>query len=306
MTEEKIIKVEGRFGIGIKDTGESFIEFIGNCLQTQEPKIIFDSSNVSFIYPIGIITLAGLGMYLAKYRQKNIQIKLPKDVEVKNYLIETKFMELAGIKDIKLEESIAHNGSLMLPLKQLFRTDGYSCDKLLSLINKGVEMSPSVRSNLFESIMEMQANVMEHSETKDGYFMIGQSYPETKRVRVSILDLGIGIKTHLMRSGLKFEQNNDSFIIVKAFEEGISGTGDTGRGIGLSVLKEFIDKCEGSLVVISNKGFFIRAGKKIVIQRDLSFDFPGTLIDITVNAQPGRKFFMKGEEIPPQYKLLED
>jgi signal transduction histidine kinase len=66
-------------------------------------------------------------------------------------------------------------------------------------------------------------------------------------------------------------------IIRLACEEGVSGTGVRGRGIGLHLFSQFIKKRQGEGLVLSDGGLFVQVGD-VFLERTSQHDIQGTLI----------------------------
>lgn len=89
----------------------------------------------------------------------------------------------------------------------------------------------------FMAIAELCDNAMDHGRNSVGAYVAVQRLTEPRRqVSVAISDLGIGIPEHIRQRYP--EWSDDGWAIAHATEEGITGTGDTHRGIGFSAVVE--------------------------------------------------------------------
>ncbi|MDP3730774.1 MAG: hypothetical protein Q8R14_04550 [Candidatus Omnitrophota bacterium] len=93
-----------------------------------------------------------------------------------------------------------------------------------------------------------------------------------------------------------------------ALIEGITGTlNNQNSGMGLAYLKRFVAIVGGCFSIISGNGMYIEkidSTGSSCIKKELNFEVPGTIVDVTINSQPGLKVFSKSELIPPEYRLI--
>jgi len=306
----KTVKLLGRFGLGFHGNTEAVLECAKELLAAKQgEKIFIDFSDLEFLYPSGINTLVVIGNYLMQKRGCSIKQNFPKDAEAKNFLIESGFSHTVGIKVNRDESAAPHNGSRIYKVRQFTMVDDYQIEKLIDVIEKELELSQVVRFGVHENLAELISNVIEHSESPLPCYVMGQGYVITDRIRFCIADAGIGIKNHLGKRYTELLDKNSVEAIEMALQEGITGTLDNkNSGVGLSYFRQFIDICKGSFVILSGDGMYSEKwsdSEKKVNKEKINFEFPGTLIDVTINSQPGLKMFSATEPIPNGYKLIE-
>jgi signal transduction histidine kinase len=156
------------------------------------------------------------------------------------------------------------------------------------------EMSKELAKRFKQSLFELFINAAIHSESDSGIFLCGQFYPQLHRVDFTIADAGIGIpkkvQTYL---GMKTMDSCDA--IQWALTEG--NTTKTGRqpgGLGLKLIKDFIQINKGSLQIVSRFGYYEFSAGGEVYQK-LDHDFPGTCINIEINTNGMSRYFLKSE-----------
>lgn len=81
---------------------------------------------------------------------------------------------------------------------------------------------------------ETLANAVEHAHSRFGALVCAQRY-ETKRLELSVVDLGIGIRQSLARNP-SYRTLDDAAAVRCALQQGVSGVELPGRGTGLSEL----------------------------------------------------------------------
>jgi anti-sigma regulatory factor (Ser/Thr protein kinase) len=116
-------------------------------------------------------------------------------------------------------------------------------------------------------VSELIRNVLEHAESKKGAWVCAQFYPKSNRVRIGIVDTGIGIKESISRSILTI---NDSQAIRLALMPGVSGSNDPDNNAGAGL---FFTRC----IAKTNKDFFFiysgKANYKLLISKDKRLEF---------------------------------
>ncbi len=156
------------------------------------------------------------------------------------------------------------------------------------------EMSKELAKRFKQSLFELFINAAIHSESESGIFLCGQFYPQQHRVDFTIADAGVGIpekvKTYL---GMAAIESCDA--IRWALTEG--NTTKTGRqpgGLGLKLIKDFIQINEGALQIVSRFGYYEFSAGGEVYQK-LGHDFPGTCINIEINTNRVSRYYLRSE-----------
>jgi hypothetical protein len=165
------------------------------------------------------------------------------------------------------------------------------------LADKGIPlMSPQVEKRFFEGIDELFQNAEIHSQTKLGIFACGQLFPRTSRLDFSLVDLGVGFQQVITRA------TGRRFAPEAAIEWAMRGrnttrSGDVPGGLGLKILKEFIQRNGGKLLIVSHQGYW-SLGRAGIAQTQIVSPFPGTIVTIEVNTADRSEYRM-AHEIDP-------
>lgn len=96
--------------------------------------------------------------------------------------------------------------------------------------------SRSLANNVRTALAELVQNVRTHSRTTLQGFAVLQAYTNspTPRVQIGVSDSGVGIPASLREGlGRKLRPESDAQLILRTFRQGLSSTGDQGRGCGL-------------------------------------------------------------------------
>lgn len=166
-----------------------------------------------------------------------------------------------------------------------------------SLVGKGLPTMTKVLMRKFrESLFEIFSNAIIHSGTNLGIFSCGQYFPAKKRFDFSITDLGIGFKENI-----KHKARLD-LTPVEAISWAVDGrnttkTGPIPGGLGLKLLKEFIEMNKGRIQIASDSGYWLLYNG-VVSTKVLPHPFPGTVVNVEINTAD-RKSYRLSSEIDP-------
>ncbi len=153
------------------------------------------------------------------------------------------------------------------------------------------KMSKGVKEKMIEAIYEIFVNAQIHSETEFIY-TCGQFFPTKNKIEFTIVDTGIGFKEKVNRrfgSNLRATQAIKWAVEEKkTTKEGISG------GLGLAVLREFVNVNKGKMQIISNQGFyqFDSDGETL---NEFQGEFPGTIVNLQFRTDDNNNYSLKSE-----------
>ena len=101
---------------------------------------------------------------------------------------------------------------------------------------------------LSEKLGEIFSNFESHSESKY-FYVCGQFFPQKKYFDFCLTDKGIGIARYVMLKERNIKTQSDA---VKWAFDARNTTKDTCGGLGLKLLKEFVENKRGQLIVYCN------------------------------------------------------
>lgn len=159
---------------------------------------------------------------------------------------------------------------------------------------KGIPaMSPELTKRFRQSLLELFLNAAHHSESKSGIFACGQYYPQKQRLDFTIADAGIGIPENVRRyRKIKISSCN---AIQWATQEGnTTKTGNQPGGLGLKLIKDFVNINKGMIQIISQSGYYTYSAE-IESLWDIPLDFPGTCINIEINTADTSNYCLQSE-----------
>jgi len=154
----------------------------------------------------------------------------------------------------------------------------YLLDKWLG---KGwLYVSKQLRDAIAGQVSEIYGNAFEHSDSKIGVFSCGQYYPQRKCLELSVIDFGIGIPTKVRTLPTNSHFSSED-ALMWALEFGNSTIMDVSRGLGLNLLKEFINFSQGTLRIFSNDSYVKIEDNKVIYKKQ-TINFSGTFINISL------------------------
>ncbi|WP_186030901.1 ATP-binding protein [Burkholderia gladioli] len=155
-------------------------------------------------------------------------------------------------------------------------------------------MSNELEKKFRQSILEMFQNCVMHSSATSGVFVCGQFYPHDKRLKLTISDGGIGIRT----SARKVPTNKmiSSVDAIKwALKEGnTSKSGSEPGGFGLKLLQEFVELNKGKVQVVSRYGYYEFDGSHAKFEK-MTGDLQGTTVNLEINTDDKKAYKLTSE-----------
>lgn len=152
-------------------------------------------------------------------------------------------------------------------------------------------MSYLVKEKMTEAIYEIFVNAQIHSESRQIY-TCGQFFPRDNTIEFTIVDTGIGFKRKIND---RFNANLSSIQAIKwaIMDKNTTKVGVTG-GIGLALLKEFIERNNGKMQIISDDGFYQYDSHGELMQF-FNGSFPGTIVNLQFRTDDNSSYILKRE-----------
>lgn len=154
------------------------------------------------------------------------------------------------------------------------------------------QMSAGAKDKIVESIYEMFVNVQLHSDAKNVY-TCGQFYPQKNRIEFTIVDNGIGFRERVNR---RFGTRLSSADAIRwAVQDKNTTKQNAPGGIGLAVLKEFVNCNKGKLQIVSLDGFY-ELGTNGESTSPFRGEFPGTIVNLQFRTDDRNSYIIRGED----------
>ena len=152
-------------------------------------------------------------------------------------------------------------------------------------------MSEVFKDRIVDNFLEIFNNVIDHANSESVY-VCGQFFPKSLNLSFSIVDLGRTIKANvtlfLQKQCTEIPLNSLQWAIVP----GNSTKAESApRGLGFSILLEFIKLNKGSFVLISDNEVYEinKSGERF---KTMPVSFPGTIVTITINLKDNQLYFL--------------
>lgn len=160
------------------------------------------------------------------------------------------------------------------------------------------KMSKALQAKIFEAVDELFANCALHSKSPLRVVTAGQFFPRTHRLAFAISDGGRGVDGSLRASKISFTSPTDA---IDWAMEGNNTTrkGDIPGGLGLKLLRRFIERNQGKLTVVSNAGYWCQEAAR-VRRAVLRNPFPGTAVILEISTSDRNSYDLAGAAPRPE------
>lgn len=144
-----------------------------------------------------------------------------------------------------------------------------------------VAVSPLLRDEIVSRVVEIYDNAFTHANAPVAVVSCGQHYPSLQRLKLTVVDFGIGIPASV-RAFLRNPQMSAADAITWALQRGTTTTTSSiSRGLGLDLLATFVKVNRGRLEIFSGGGYaVITEYAQNAVARGPAFC--GTMINITL------------------------
>lgn len=235
---------------------------------------------------------AALGAVLDKLTSNFNDIHFDQiDQPIENILLKNDFLTYYG----KIRQ-VDHNRTT-IKFQKLKPTDGkyfksYVIKELIEgHISDLPQMSNGAKEKIAEAIYEVFVNAQIHSDTQFIY-TCGQFFPTKNKIEFTIVDTGIGFKN---RVNSRFNANLTAEQAIKwAIQDRKTTKKEISGGIGLAVLKEFIEMNKGKMQIVSNEGFY-EYSTRVEFSSKFKGQFPGTIVNLLFRTDDRNNYYLKND-----------
>lgn len=274
----------------INDTFESYQQLISFYNKNKDKEFAVISLNLHHWFSANMCS--ALGGVIDKLSTKLNEVKIEHiDTAIETILHKNDFLSYFG------HQRKTDNHHTTIRFLKLNPNDGKYFNNYIvnELMGRGElpKMSPLVKETMAQAIYEIFVNAKIHSESPNIY-TCGQFYPKDNRIEFTITDIGIGFKNKINR---RFNKELTSIQAITwaiqdkhTTKEGITG------GIGLAILKEFIEKNKGKMQIISDDGFyqFDTTGEQTKL---FMGSYPGTIVNLQFKTDDDSSYQLTSEAI---------
>ena len=160
------------------------------------------------------------------------------------------------------------------------------------------KMSSVLLKKFRESIFEIFSNAVSHSRSELGIFSCGQFFPRQDRLDFTVADLGVGIGRNI-RDFMGLDLSPEKAIVWATEGNTTTRRDNLPGGLGLKILRDFIDLNGGCLQIVSDAGYWQREDRKIVT-KPLIHPFPGTIVSVEIDTADTNIYQLASEELNPE------
>ncbi len=222
---------------------------------------------------------------MIRYMQKERCVRVRFDLESLDQRIRMNLTQNGFLKDLGFTERSWRGNSV--PYRQYLQPEKDLITEYLKddWLGRGwVNVSPELCNLIVTKVWESYTNAFEHGNSSIGIFSCGQHYPNLCKLKLTVVDFGAGIPMRV-RTFLKEPEMTSSRAIQWAFQPGNTTKQGIGRGLGLGILKEFVQCNGGELKIFSDDGYAIisKDREEYCNWANWRTTFPGVLVNITLS-----------------------
>lgn len=194
-------------------------------------------------------------------------------------------------------EALQDTNQTTLPFKIFKRQAGEQFNDYLDAYMRGrgiPSMSDALTKRFRQSLLEIFLNASIHSKSKSGIFACGQFFPAKHRMDFTIADAGVGIRENVRQYTGREKMSSCAAIEWALTEGNTTKTGNQPGGLGLKLIKDFIQLNKGKLQIVSRFGYYEFSAHGDSVTK-MAHDFPGTCVNIEINTQDSSNYCLKSE-----------
>lgn len=273
----------------INNTFESFQSLIQ--LYEAHKAVSYKNIHLAIHYFFAANMSAALGAILDKFTANLNSINFDLKPEIETILSKNDFLTYFG------KQRAVDINKTTIKFQKLKPTDGkyfknYVIEELIEGHTADLpQMSKGVKEKIVEAIYEIFVNAQIHSETEFIY-TCGQFFPNKNKIEFTIVDTGIGFREKINK---RFGSNLRAIKAIEwAVEENRTTKEGVSGGLGLAVLKEFVNINKGKMQIISNDGFY-QFDCNGEILKEFRGEFPGTIVNLQFRTDDNNNYSLKSE-----------
>lgn len=156
-------------------------------------------------------------------------------------------------------------------------------------------MSELLQKKVNESIFEIFENAITHGESHY-VFSCGQYYPQKvpPRIDFTIVDYGNTIKSKV-NSFLNANMSASETIAWAVDKANTTKEGDTPGGLGLKVIRKFLQLNRGEIQIVSANGYWCQDKNNNTFVDTLDYQFDGTIVNLEFNIDDHSSYILAEE-----------
>ncbi|WP_152226418.1 ATP-binding protein [Pseudomonas sp. SCB32] len=259
----------------------------------RDHEIHFDFLKCDFLRPNAVVILGGMARILQSGGRRVCFLSNTMRAGVQANLVQNGFAHAMGA-------SIAPWRGNAIPYQEFAAPDK---ERIVSSLREHwlgrgwISVSELLADAILGQIWELFSNAFEHSRSTVGVICCGQHFPNRRELLLSIADFGVGIPANV-GAYLGGQPCAGDVAMRHAFSRGFTTTnGSVPRGMGLDLVKEFVQKANGCLEIFSHQGH-ARIDVRGEKYDNIAPIFHGTLVQIRLCCDD--KFYLLSNELNEQ------
>lgn len=229
--------------------------------------LLVDLQPVAWISPVGVVALLALCHRAERDGLQELEIVAPRDALPREYLSAIGFVASIEKQGGTLRGNVGSAGHSSiegcLPVARVTKeSEMEAAANALEATLSGQGAPKGVLSPTYLLMTELANNAWEHGSP---CYVVAQTHSGrtngTPGMHLAIADFGDGFRASLAR----YSPSSETEAMRRAFEEGVSASGDPKRGLGLSHVLEAVDNYRGArLEIVSRNGLLRREERAFV------------------------------------------
>jgi hypothetical protein len=252
----------------------------------------FDFSVCDFLRPNAVVVLGGLARMLTLYGRQVLFRSDTMRAEVLANLTQNGFAHAMGASQTPWRGNA-------IPYQEFVTADKEQIVASLrrDWLGRGwIAVSEALADAIMGQVWELFTNAFEHSSSPVGVITCGQHLPKYRQLLLTIADFGVGIPANV--SAYLGRPCTSDEAMRHAFSRGFTTTnGMVPRGMGLDLVKDFVQKANGCLELFSYDGY-ARIDSDGESYQNVGPIFAGTLVQIRLSCDD--RFYLLSNELNSQ------
>ena len=256
-------------------------------------QVLFDFTDCMFIRPNAVVVLGGLCRMILREGGSVLFLASTMSASVLSVLQQNGFAHAMGASDVPWPGNAIPYREYSSPER-----DAIVTSLRADWLGRGwISVSDALADAIMGQVWELFTNAFEHGKSPIGVISCGQFFPKSRELLLSIADFGIGIPANV--SLYRGADCSGSEAMSAAFKRGFTTSNATyPRGMGLDLVKEFVQKANGCLEIFSYGGH-ARIDAHGERYQTIPPVFDGTLVQIKIQCDD--RFYRLSNELDQSF-----
>jgi anti-sigma regulatory factor (Ser/Thr protein kinase) len=258
--------------------------------------IEFQFAGCNFLAQNAIAIIGGLTQIALQQEREVLYDFVGINPKVEKHINENGFLDA-----FEIGNNYVKNTSVPFRIDLAKDSDAYTDYLRHKWLSSRISLQEELKDAVVTNVIEAYLNVFDHADSTVGVITCGQHFPQrNNELVVTMVDFGVGIP-HNVRQFLENPAMDAKDAVQWAFQSGKTTKPNLiSRGLGLKVLKSFVQANNGKLEIYSDSAY-IRLDKQGEKVQQMPEAFGGTVVQVTLKCNSR---YYKLEEISKDEKPL--